>query len=727
MKSSAVIVYQDDLLENDPVLEKHTDPIETELVYDDDDPNLVTTFMRSTKGREALERIVDHMLTEYKQAWEDSADWRDRWMRDWKLFAGELPPKEGMLRDCTNANIPISLENTSRVALRLFSEIFGDFKGVFSVVGLQRDDALAEALTKHGNWQIRNDIPDFERQMHRAVMAFTHIGDWTCHSYYDVAQKRNRHEILTPDEFVVPWANSTTATDYGDLPWYAKICSLYTHEIEQRRDVWHGVDDLLQEYQSSSDDEPDQPAAEEINELQGHSKPASTKHAAWKIIWWEGYINLPGQKDQRFVQAQIHEESRKILLLRIQEEPHWKDRQEYDRKMDERDGYAQALSAYEEQFAAAAEPFDRADEYVDLMADEEMVDPEVALEGMQAVDEQRQQVLGQLQEPAMPAWMGGDSAMIPDRPKTVPVRLFTHAVCLEPLVGNRGLSYGRIQADLQRAVNALMSQYIDSATFANAGCFVSTGKLDFKKELTIAPGYVNKTDSRDVDDIRKHFMPLSMPGANQQLFEVANLLMGKAQSSMQASEILSGIPGKSGETGVGVTSRIEQAVSQLSVLARKMAAPLRQIFLNNAYLNSIFLPESEIVRISDIEGRPEIQVGRHMYARNYDVEITSDLSFKTRAQKIAEADELAGSVMGLAATPESPLFGNLAIQYAAIKGSLEARSRKDLVAMLGAPPPPPAQFGPPQLPPPTPPGAPPGGPPGAPPRGPPPSGMGGPQ
>lgn len=682
------------------------EPAEDILEYRDTDTNLVKAFKKSERGRSALDRISSHIMSEFKQAWDDSEKWRKCWTDDWKLLMGELPDKDPDFQFCANANIPISLENVSRVATRLVGETFDDFKNVVNFVPLQRGDETAEALTKHSNWQFRVQIPDFKRQMHRACMAFTHIGDWVCHSYYDPERRQNRHEILTPDEFVMPWARQTTMPDLSDLPWYAKVCELQRHQLQARRDSWEDVDWVLQEFSPQHTDEPEQEGAEKVNKLQGQDQPERTKYAPFKVLWWEGWLDLPNQKNQRFVQAHVHMASGRILAMRIHEEPHWQDQQRYDLQMGELTAYQEQAAAYDAQREQALEPLERADQMIDVVTDEGYVSPEVAFGGMDMVDRERAQLEEQLDplRPQPPTWLQ-EGQEGPEQPRTAPIYMFTHAVCLEPLVGNRGISYGRIQADLQRAINALLSQYIDAGTFGNMNSFIATPELELKGNLELKPGKINYAKGNGVDDIKKHLMSLTTGNANPQLMEVANLLMENAHKSMQAAEILSGEPGKSGETYKGVAARIEQATKQLSVVGRKQADAVAQIARNNARLNSIFLPDEELVAISDLrEGGAPLRITRQMYRENYAVEVTADMRFATNVQKIAEADELMQMVMGMTA-PGAPMMGNTRLQYEVISEALRARGRQDLIGLLGPEPPPAMTFGAPMMPPPGMPGA----------------------
>jgi hypothetical protein len=114
------------------------------------------------------------------------------------------------------------------------------------------------------------------------------------------------------------------------------------------------------------------------------------------------------------------------------------------------------------------------------------------------------------------------------------------------------------------------------------------------------------------------------------------------------------------------------------------------VLVNNARLNAIFLPEFEIVRLLDwnLGVMKALPVGRAMYERGYKVEIAADMRFASEAQRLQEANDLVAM-----ATQVPHLQQNQAFMYAALKKLLEAKRAYDMVRILGAPPPPPQQFG----------------------------------
>ena len=280
--------------------------------------------------------------------------------------------------------------------------------------------------------------------------------------------------------------------------------------------------------------------------------------------------------------------------------------------------------------------------------------------------------------------------------------MYSHGVCLENLVGNIGMGMGRIEADFNRAANTALSQFTDGATLANCWSLITTQNIRFDAPFTMKPGAINKARGVTGAELKNNIMELRAQPANGQLVELVDKFYQYGQSAIQAPNVLSGEPGKSGETYRGIATRIEQATKQLSTLAQRFAIPLKQVYENNAKLNSMFLDDMEVVHLLNHMSRKmqTVRVGRSMYQRDYRVEFRSDMKFTSEAQRISEADQM---VQMPAAVPA--LQQNFAFQYETVKQALEARGKYELVALLGNRPPPPPMFGPP----PPPPG--PGGPP----------------
>jgi hypothetical protein len=690
------------------------------IVYDEDALNLVPDFVKSEEGKRYLQKISTKVDADYTADWDSSEAYRERQAADWKLFAGDLPEKDFPFEDAANPHLPLMLENLSRLCFRATGELFGDWTTVFGVVPVgPDDDQVAEMLSKHGNWQISQQITDFKRQIgHRGVLAFFAYGDVVCHSFYDEESRTNRHEILTCDNFVTPFQHISTKPDLSDCPHYTKVLRLYRHELEAKRGIWHDVDKVLEKSRPSWDDDPDAPLTEATAQTLGKTPEGDHddmelggETAPFTLLWYEGWLRLPNQDKDRWCQVIQDKATKCILRLTIHERANWQDRERYNAQLRERDEHIQALgmhgqmmAEYEQMTGLHREAQSRIDQTRGEIGDaliQGQMDGENAVRLADTVEGMAPPPPPPPPPPPMPPeWM--ESRMVPKfdeltgeevmpdiatvEPEPIrrePVFLFAHEVCIEPMTGNLGISYGRVQADFNRAANIALAQVTDSATLNNATSYLSWG-LEFEDgTLNLSPGKVNKVNGAIGTNIKDHFMPLQTGQASPQLFDVVKLSIDQAQASIQSPGVLSGESGKSGETKGGIMSRIEQATKQLSVVTSKYGDFVRQVLINNAYLNSIFLRDEEMAQVFNTETKrfEELKLGRLLYERNYRVMLKSDLRFTTNVQRIEEADELVKMWLQIPALAINPVFG-----YHAIKGALVARGKQDFIQYLGQPP-----------------------------------------
>lgn len=707
-------------------------PTEESFDYQEEELNLVKVFKEHPEGKAALKRIGDKVFEDFIQGWNSTERFRKNMATIWSLFSGSLEPKPPPFDKMSNAHVPILMENTVRMVFRQAYELFGNWTNVFGVSPVGPDDEkVAKLLTLHGNWQIRKRIKDFKRQIgHRGLLIFDLFGDVTCHSFWDAHRRVNRHEILTANEFVCANAHVSTMPDYSDVSWVAKIIKMDAHELRKMDGQWEDVATTLKALPPAWGSELEQELRDAVDKSVGTDRTEFQK-GQYEVIQYEGWLNLPGQDRDRYCQVLLDKQTKTVLKLGIHErvDPFDKRRFEFETKqkqdwMSNTQLRQQIIQEQQATVQAGIEAAHAADPNSDAPT-------QLILQARQ-IEEQPPPP-----EPPMPDWMRGDPNAEPRPADYRPIHMFAHGVNIEPIVGVLGLGTGSIHAAQNTAANIALSMFIDQGTLANFKNFVVKSDLNFGESgdsLKIGPGKLHKVIG--AIDLQKDMMQLDFGQANPQLLQLVEMLVRFGNTVSNTPEVLSGESGKSGETAQGLSARIEQATKMLSVPTGKYADFVTQILENNATLNAIFMEEVEFFSVNNHDpqlgalGKQNFKIGREMYDRVYECEISADLKFTSTQQRISEADalvQLPNAVQELA--------GNFAFKHATISKSLEARNRYDLMALLGSPPQPPQVFGVPTSPPAPDPNAPPAvaapapgaAPPGGPPQQKPPNGAPGPR
>ena len=689
---------------------------EEPFAYDEEGVNLVAEFKEHPEGRAALRRISEKCITDFDAAWTATETARKNMAEVWKLFAGTLDDKDPMYKGMANAHVPILMENTVRMVFRQAYELFGNWTQVFGVTPIGPDDErTAKLLSLHGNWQIRKRIKDFKRQLgHRGLLIFDLFGDVTCHSYWDPKRRYNRHEVLTANEFTCANTHVSTMPDYSDVSWVAKVIKMDGYELRGQDTVWQDVATVLKVMPPAWEEGVSQELREVVDKSLGVDSSAY-KPTAYELIQYEGWLNLPpssekneaGEKNEprdRYCKVILDKQTKTVMALNIHERVDPYDKRRFEFEMQQLQQYQQQLAEIQ-MFQQQQEQTRREALSLAHSGDPEGDTPAQGIMMARAVEEMQPPPA-----PEMPGWMNGDPAAQPRPPESRPIQMFAHGVNIEPIQGVLGMGTGMIHAAQNKAANICLSAFIDQATLANFKQLITKGDVRFEEKFSIKPGGVHKVIG--AVDLQKDIMPLDFGEANPQLITLIDMLIRYGNTVSNTPEVLSGESGKSGETAQGLSARIEQATKMLSVPTGKYADFLTQVLENNAALNAIFLDDAEFFSVNNHDpalgpmGRQTFSVGRELYDRPYDCEISADLKFTSTQQRISEADALVqmpNAVMELGP--------NFAFKHATISKSLEARNRYDLIGLLGQPPAPPEMFGMPTSPPMPPPGmAPPGGP-----------------
>lgn len=604
--------------------------------------NIALVLGQSRDGLDALKKISKTVKDNFDTAWSNSEERREAASRAWKFFAGAVPRSWKPHEHAADVNIPIVLETISRLAWRGYQELFGDFKAIFDVVPVGPDDAeVAAKLTLHGNWQFCYQFSEFQREMHRAFLLHYLSGDWVCRSFWDPELGRNRHEVLGPDDYVVPWVNVSTSSDYSDVPFFCTVLQVYPTEIEKHAGEWNGIEVVKTDTPSWSDD-PTQETVEAVKSTMGIATSSDQEGAPRKVLQYEGWLMLPKQTQQRYCRALVDYSTGEVFWLSFQEEDDPVDVSRYEQQVAELEAYRNSALAAFEQPGLGAEM------------------------------------------PLRPEWLDQDEdagLATPKPPKRIPLHLRAHGVCIEPVKGPLGLGFGIIATAYNECANWALDGYLDQINRTAAPGWLTTNKkLADLGELSVAPCSITHVPVSPME-FKDALRQVDAGQADPQAVQIVQMMRDFAQTSSHATDIMSGRPGKSGESARGQNERLEQAMSMLSVSAAKFMPAFEQILKNNAKLNSIHLNEEEFFEVTRSIPMPmgvanlgQQSVARSMYERPYSVTMRGDVRFISRQQRIAEANQMMGLVMG-----HPQLAGNTDLVRYCLSKVFESMGRWDII------------------------------------------------
>jgi hypothetical protein len=658
---------------------------EQPLVLNLESPNLIKELEQSDEGKKFLKRLVQETHDEFMQAWDKNASYREKIAEGWRVLFCDLPPKSKPFEGCANAAIPLALQNIVRLTNKMTTEVFGDFTEPFNFTPMSPEsEPVAPIVTQHSNWQIRNRMPGYKRQMKRGILVFAMGGDVAAHSYYDPLTRQNCHEVLSCDDYVTPYTHVSVNPDFSEVPWIARRFPYQKHRLKAmgKRAGWVNVDKVVSyDAPEYTNEQAETTLRNTVAEFMGED-PFGQKKGEYEIIQYEGWMELPGTDEELYCQL-IFDLCTKIpLKLSVHMRAPYHERMRFDTQKREFEQFAMGMQQHQMMQQ-------QKDQQVASLVQQAQSLPQDSPDVGTVV--QQAQALNSQQlppPPTPPSWLqeGMDG---PEPPRKEPVYMFSHGVCLEPMVGNLGVGLGRIDGQLNIACNTVWSIFLDAASLGNGKTFITSSNVDFQGPFKIGPGAINKAKNVMPSDLQNAFLPLEFGQANPQLIEAADRFMIFGEQAANTPDIMSGAEGKSGETARGVQARIEQTNAMIQVPTRAFADFVIQIMRNNCKLNAVFSEEEELFYVNrynedlQVGGAQLVRAARAMYDNEYEIELVSDLQFRSRAQKVSEADEI---VQLPNAMPE--LQFNYSFKYHAIKQALIARGMQKIARTLLGPPPP---------------------------------------
>lgn len=642
--------------------------------------NLVPLLLEAGEVDPAVSRFIrtdlpDQIAKHFEEDWESRSAWMKKAKDRIKLYTGNVDPPRAPFTEVASMHQPVLLEQILRLAFRILGEFFKDREPIARAIpssSLGKNEA--EIITLVDDWQFKREITDFQAQVMRATIMYLRDGDCIIDSYFDDETGVNRHEALTPQEFVFPYTWHTTAIDMSDVPRKTKILRKYKRDLEalEASGIWHQTDRIHRKDDGTFDDQIDNPIRDLMDSYEGKDRTEVQSDAPYTFLEYRGWCKFPGHKGELPIRATMHYQTKTIvsLLLRQHDDPI--DRTRFDKESAEFQAYSQELDAF-------LHVQEKEQQVLDVMQ-QPGVDPVESIEVSKAIERQSPP------PPIAPTWMQFDEAGAPIPPapcKQIPIEMTSHATCIENPDGSLGLGIGTLLMPFQEAVNILLNQYVQAAVLANgqSGILHESVKLE-PGVKDIAPNEILRAGG-SLEAFQKGWIAMKPHPANSQLLEAVKMQLNAAEGVGNAPDVLSG--GKEGpETYRGQATRLEQAVQQVSVIASNLVRLISQVYRNNARLNYFHMPQEKLMAVIDpaTQEMREVTVSRDLYRDRYEVQFTADMRFASRASKMAEADDALGMATKGIPGPLLQIIAKPQFIAALVRNCLKARGLYDLLRYI---------------------------------------------
>jgi hypothetical protein len=665
--------------------------------------NLVPHFLAERgddkTGENTLKKWAQQALDDFKEDRVSMEGWLKKRAARNKVIWGDIDPKSFPWDGCANMHLPVMLERILRITHRIYGEIFQPNEVIATAVSsgsrLSKDEA--EVLTLHMHQQFLKDMPDFGKQNRRALFEMVAHGDEIFFSHRDRSRGVNRHVHLSVDEIAFPYFWKTDFLDMSDVPRISRIIRKTKNELQELQDSgeYHCVDKIFAKSpEGSYEDGIEVENKDQADAIDGRDRFESKSTATYTLIEQHTWRKMPGDVRERPVVIVTEKATGICVCLYIREAEDPRDRTRYNRQLQQFNEYMGLVSQYTEAKTLEMQAHDR------LAAGDIPPDEEAPL---------REAIVSEdLPMPEAPAWMKHDeegNPMPPEKVKAQPINMFSHQVCIENPDGSLGIGIGSLLQGANDSVDTMLNQYIDSATVDNApATFVKDDVLP-PGTTNISPGQVIRVSKYLPDGLDKAVFRLQGKGANDQLLKGIEMLLGGADGVSSAPDAMSG-EREGPETYRGFAGRIEQATKQLTIVAQNHIELLSQLIRNNARLNYQFMDEAELYQVLDprtnkVQG---ITVKREMYEETFDVTFIADVRFASKAQKIAEWDDVLGMLTKGIPPQLAPMILKPQIFAEVVRGGLKVRgfhsltqyvnTDEEIEQKLAQPPMPPGMPGP---------------------------------
>lgn len=542
------------------------------------------------------------------------------------LYASVMKAKNFPFQNAANVNLPVLTYPMLQVQGRLFDMLWpANGKVLYAAPTSLADITRANAAETFANAYIRDRMPEMAQGLDDTLHQVCINGSAFRRTYWNAGEGRVCSDWIPIEDFVVAHSKRSQDPSMRDVQRYTMVQHLTMFDLEALGDggTYANVDKVkAQEPERTHESE----LVHQLEKIDG-SQPATDTTLEDKprqVLEQHRTLRLPNKPGvhaafdgkPHAVIVTVDEMSETVLSIVVREEPDPADFPRLTRETQAYDQHMEALQSFTQAHAAAQTAMETARQLgVPLPPDFAVPQP-----------------------PPPPKGLAIDESGMPVQPKPQRMReicFFTHYRAF-PSEGFYGLGFGDFLAPLNKGVNALINQHIDGVTLRNAKPgFISKQMKGQRGTIELRPGMLTEVDAPS-GSIKDGIAWMDSPLNDPTTMPLVEMLLGLGDKLVASSDLMSGQTSGANRTAKETQILAEQAMAQITVLARRIKEAFRHELDKIWRCWGVFLPDEEVVSIvGDGQEPTTVKIGRDMFRP--DARVIPAADPRTKTQRVDES------------------------------------------------------------------------------------------
>jgi chaperonin GroES len=540
-----------------------------------------------------LENLGARVVQDYESDDRTRTGWKKRNEEAMKLALQVTEVKSYPWANASNVKFPLLSQAALQFQVRAYGQLAKGPDIVKNRVRGHDPDgqkaARASRVSQHMSYQLLDEDDTWEDGFDKLLMVLPIMGLCYRKKFWDVEEQRLKTTTVLPQDLVVPYRAKTLET----VPRKTEIFELYDREIKESQNLgsFRKVD--LGRAESIEEDEGDK--------REGITSDISDDDRPRQMLEQHLFLDLDGDDYKEPYIVTVDKSSSKVLRV-VQRFGDIVSKQslEADKLKDEITGVRRQAQEFMGQMQQQMQQMQQAKQ-------------EVPPETMQAAQQKAQEFEQQIE--SLEEQVKELEAQKPDVLKIPPIECYTKYSFIPAPDGSfYDIGFGSLIGPLNRSVNSLMNQLIDSGSLQNGsqgflgrGARIKGGKVRFEP-------YEWKTVNSTGQTLRESIVPLPVNAPSPVLFNLLGLLIEYTQQLSSVTDAMSGKDMGQNTPAYNMQAMLQQGMQVFNGIFKRVYRSMRQEFREQYRLNAVYMNPEEYfstidgpvnVMASDYSGDPK--------------------------------------------------------------------------------------------------------------------------